>query len=237
MTSIEPSTAIAGESAVDKVVAFLADDIRCRRLEPGARLPTEHALARQFDVSRPVVREAIARIKADGLAHSRRGSGLYVAGPLDRRSFKVGDGFAGDTGELLKLLELRLPLEIAMVRLAAARRSEQDLARMNAAQAALMRAEEASDTGIAADLTFHHAIAMASQNSYFADLAAYLGHVLHDAMHALYERGRHPGMRDATVAEHARILRAIEDRDPEAAALAVTMHLGNAREWLIRSNM
>ena len=60
-------------------MARLSADIRGGRLAPGARLPTEQALTSALGVSRTVVREAVAALRADGLVVTRRGSGAYVA--------------------------------------------------------------------------------------------------------------------------------------------------------------
>ena len=65
----------------EQVVARLSADIRGGRLAPGARLPTEQALTSSLGVSRTVVREAVAALRADGLVVTRRGSGAYVAEP------------------------------------------------------------------------------------------------------------------------------------------------------------
>src|SRR5262245_6640116 len=65
----------------EQVMAHLVADIRSGRLGPGARLPTEQALTEVLGVSRAVVREAVAALRADGLIVTRRGSGAYVADP------------------------------------------------------------------------------------------------------------------------------------------------------------
>lgn len=217
-------------SATHEIAAYLASRIRDGDLVPGTRLPTEQALAHQFEVSRPVVREAISRVKADGLVHSRQGSGLYVAGPLDRRAFKVDDNLTHDMAGILRLFELRLPMEMSAVRLAAARHSPGDLERLESAHAQMVEADDWSDAGVVADLAFHHAISLATQNSYYADFMAFLGGVLHNAMRIARSKSRWVDVRTITIEEHARILKAIQNRDPESAALAVHAHIENARD-------
>ena len=63
----------------EKVLSRLSAEIRGGRLAPGARLPTEQELTSTMGVSRTVVREAVAALRADGLVVTRRGSGAYVA--------------------------------------------------------------------------------------------------------------------------------------------------------------
>ena len=217
-------------SATHEIASYLASRIRDGDMLPGTRLPTEQALALQFEVSRPVVREAISRVKADGLVRSKQGSGLYVAGPLERRSFKVDDNLTHDMSSILRLFELRLPMEISAVRLAAARHLPSDLVRLESAHAQLVEADNWSEAGVVADLAFHHAIALATQNSYFADFMAFLGGVLHDAIRIARLKSRWVDVRAITIEEHARILKAIRNRDPESAALAVLAHIENARD-------
>lgn len=219
-------------SAPQEIADFLAAQIRSGDLPPGARLPTEHALAERFEVSRPVVREAISRVKADGLVHSRQGSGLYVASPLDRRSFKVEVSPGEDFAVALKLFELRLPIEMAAARLSAARRTDEDLALMEAAHRDMEERDGDVEGQVAADLRFHHAIATATRNSYYVELMAYLGGVLHEGMRFARSKSG-TRVRGLTIEEHARILRAIRERNPELAALAVLTHIENARERMM----
>lgn len=217
-------------SATQEIAAFLASRIRTGELVPGARLPTEQALAKRFEVSRPVVREAISRVKADGLVRSRQGSGLYVADLLDRRSFTVDENLTSDISGVLRLFELRLPMEMSAARLAAARHSAADIERLGAAHDRMVDARDWSEAGVAADLAFHHALAIATQNAYYADFMAFMGGVLHDAIRVARSKSGWVDVRNITIEEHARILRAVRNRDPESAALAVLAHIENARE-------
>lgn len=175
------------------------------------------------------MREAISRAKADGLVRSIRGSGLYVASPLERRSFKVGE-IVDDVPTIARLFELRLPLEVSAVRLAAARYDGADIARLEQAHVHLTEADDWSDSGVVADLSFHHAIAVATQNSFYADFMAFLGAVLQNGMRIARSKSRWVDVRTITIDEHARILRAIRNRDPESAARAMHTHIEGARD-------
>ena len=106
----------AGLSA--DIGAALEQRIRSGAYAPGARLPTEMALAAEFGVSRAVVREAVARLKADGLVASRQGSGMSVAARPDSGSFKLAPGTPA--GEALShIFELRALVETGAAELAA----------------------------------------------------------------------------------------------------------------------
>ena len=69
------------ENLPQKVVALLGRDIESGVLEPGSRLPTEQQLASRLGVSRNVIREAIAQLRADGLVEARQGVGAFVMAP------------------------------------------------------------------------------------------------------------------------------------------------------------
>lgn len=220
--------------AVEEIADFLALRIRNGEFAAGARLPTEFDLAQRFAVSRPVVREAISRVKAEGLVQSRRGSGLYVASIFDRQSFKVDVALGGEGAAVAKLFELRIPIEIAAARLAAARHTEEDIARIEACHKQLLacgdREHDAQDT---ADLNFHLAIARATQNNHFGDLMAYLGTVIYKAIR-FARSSSGPRVRRMTIGEHTNILNAIRNRDPEAASQAVVDHLNGALQRMTK---
>jgi DNA-binding transcriptional regulator YhcF (GntR family) len=131
-----------------RIAAWLEGAILGRALAPGAKLPTEGMLGRQLGVSRAVVREAIARVKSDGLAQSRQVSGLYVTDPFERRSFRFDEELAQDEARMLGFFELRQPVEIAAAHFAAARRTDEDMARIVAALEAMTAAEDWSEDGV-----------------------------------------------------------------------------------------
>ena len=136
----------------DAIAEKISESILAGKFEAGARLPTEKALCEQFGVSRTVIREAISRIKADGVVNSLQGSGLYVAHPFQRRSFKFDQNFESELSRVIGLFELREPVEMAAARLAAARHTHGDLARISAAHAAMINAADWSEEGVTADL-------------------------------------------------------------------------------------
>src|SRR4029450_1997532 len=103
-------------------MARLAADIRSGRLGPGARLPTEQALTSALGVSRTVVREAGAALRADVLVVTRRGSGAYVADPA-AGPFRIAASKAAALGDVLEGMELRLAGGVEAAALAGARAS------------------------------------------------------------------------------------------------------------------
>src|SRR3978361_1865311 len=73
-----------GPSLVDELTAALAGNIRAQIDLPGMRLPSVHELAQRFGVSRTVVREALAQLRAEGVVVAKQGSGVFVAGVAGR---------------------------------------------------------------------------------------------------------------------------------------------------------
>lgn len=162
-------------SMTDILFAKLEADILEGLLAPGAQLPTQKAIAESEQVSRTVVREAVARLEARGLVVARQGSGVYVAEDARYRAFQVTRGELSELADVIRLLETRMAIESEMAALAAARRTTEDLGEM---QLALRRVSEVNDdlvAAAAADVMFHLSIARATRNDYFVRLIDFLG--------------------------------------------------------------
>ena len=158
----------------------------------GEKLPTEKALAESFGVSRPILREALARLKADGRVESRQGAGAVVAERNKISAFRIADvraaavtgnttaqgthanANAADLSER-EMLELRQIVESGAAELAAARRTPSQLAAIAAAVDAMDRAVAARADGSDADDAYHNAIARATGNTQLAKFVAFLG--------------------------------------------------------------
>lgn len=210
----------------DQVVRALQARIDAGELAPGARLPTEHALAAGFGVSRAVVREAIARLKADGYVETRQGAGAFVAGEPGRTTFRLAlDGHV-DPDELGELFELRTAVEVATARLAAERCTRADLAAIRSALGEVARAIDEGTDGVAADGAFHRAIAAAAHNAHLQRFVEFLGfHFAETRRPAWTEAGRRARRPHAAQREHERIYAAIARGDARGAERAAADHL------------
>jgi DNA-binding transcriptional regulator YhcF (GntR family) len=89
----------------------LAAEILSGRLQPGVRLPTEQELSLATGVSRTVVREAVAALRADGLVITRQGLGAFVPADVQRRPFRIDPDEVKSANDVLQILELRMGLE------------------------------------------------------------------------------------------------------------------------------
>ncbi|WP_342658510.1 FCD domain-containing protein [Sphingomonas sp. NY01] len=215
-------------SMADALFAKLETSILDGDLAPGAQMPTQKIIAETEKVSRTVVREAVARLEAQGLVVSRQGSGVYVAEDARYRAFQVTRDELSELADVIRLLEMRLAIEAEMAAFAAARRTTEDVGAM---RAALRRMAQFSDDPVAAaaaDVEFHLAIARATRNDYFVRLIDFLGLRLVPPRN-LYLRNKPVGAHEAYVAkvraEHEAILDAITRMDVPRARQAAWDHM------------
>lgn len=218
------------ERYADRVHASLSQAILRGDVAPGARLPSEEALAAHFGVSRPVVRQALQKLRAQALVASLRGSGSYVqAPPVARARGGVPSGV--DIRHILHGVELRLVVEPEAAALAALRRSPADLERLQACVDGFARATAAGESTHAHDFGFHEGIARATANPRLLQVLQALEYDVDHAVKVWRHLGRlKPAMRmlDA-VDEHRAILRCIREQDAEGARRAMRSHLEKAR--------
>ncbi|MFC5722444.1 FadR/GntR family transcriptional regulator [Streptomyces gamaensis] len=209
-----PLTSPRRSRLVDQVIAELRKQIVSGEWPVGSRIPTEPELVEQLGVARNTVREAVRALAHNGLLDIRQGSGTYVvatselAGVMHRR-------FADS--DPLDVAELRGALEVRAARLAARRRTEQDLVRL---AALLERRELAWRSGdaerfVEADATLHAAVVSAAHNEVLAAVYADLGGVLRAGLRAHVDEGLRP---EAHV-DHERLVTAIQEGDEETAAV------------------
>ena len=194
-----------------------------------ARLPSETELARRFGASRPVLREALARLRDDGLIVSRQGSGSYVKRRPDQAVLQFVP--VGSIADIQRCFEFRVGLEGAAAALAAARREEEDLANIRAAFQELEDCIAGGQLGVDADEHFHRAIAVATHNQYHVSVQASLQPHIALGMNLTRNLSlRRTAERLRLVQdEHLAVMRAIEKRDSEAARAAMETHIDNAR--------
>jgi GntR family transcriptional regulator, transcriptional repressor for pyruvate dehydrogenase complex len=160
----------APRSLTGELVARLTDDITSGKIPPGSRLPTEQELIAATGVSRTVVREAVAALRANGLVVTRQGVGAFVPENA-RRPLRIDV-------DPLSPLELRTGIEIEAAGLAADRGSASQIRRIvecfDSVGAALKRGEDA----IAQDFALHCSIADATGNPQFRRFLEHLGRVI-----------------------------------------------------------
>jgi len=231
-TTTDPNPLLRGEA----LYRSLLERILAGRYPPGSRLPSEVLLADEFAVSRPVVRQALARLQDEQIIQTRRGAGSFVA----RSDEPEPSPFTpiACLADIDRCFEFRASLEGAAARLAARNAGP-------AARAAIGRAHDHLDAvlltgalGKEADLAFHLAIAEASGNRYFAELLQALQPHLEICMRMVPRlmRARSPARIEVVRAEHRRILDAIASGQEEAAFAAMAGHIAAARHRIFEGD-
>lgn len=200
-------------------------------LQPGQRLPTEQAIMAATGVSRTIVREALATLRAKGLITTRQGLGAFVSNDPTPRSFSIIPNDLQSIDEVLHVLELRIGVEYEAAGLAALRRTQEDIDRMQGRLDALDKALEEGGYGAQEDYAFHRSILVATQNSYYGRLFDTFGNIMVprqwarlDKMTAA-ERKRHATRMRR---EHHGIFTAIRDGNEAAARRAIRTHLSKS---------
>lgn len=198
-------------------------------LKAGDRLPTEKALGEAFGVSRAVVREAVARLKADGLIETRQGSGAFVVEAPKTINLRFWKGVGSDLDELRDIFELRVMVEGAVAELAAQRRNKTDLKAMAQHLQEMDDAMSDGVDGTEADDNFHIAMAVATHNAYVSRLVEFLGRHFSDSRklswHGTHRELAHP---QEAQREHRALFAAISLGDAEAARRCALDHLRGA---------
>src|SRR5437763_11683009 len=133
----------------------LAEEIKSGRLGPGERLPTEQELTRAAGVSRTVVREAVAALRAEGLVITRQGVGAFVSAEPQRAPFRLEPERLESLEDILNFMELRLGVEIESAGLAAERATKAGVRAIGAALEAIDEAIAAERSAVDEDLGFH----------------------------------------------------------------------------------
>ncbi|MFG1375787.1 FadR/GntR family transcriptional regulator [Xanthobacter autotrophicus] len=216
-------------SLAETLAHRLREEIASGRLQPGERLPTEHQMAETYGVSRPIVREAVGRLKHDGLVTTRQGAGAFVAEPGAASTFRLDIADLSDKVEMRAIVELLMAVEATATAHAAVRRSDEDLARIGGQLDAMQDAIDRGEPGVDEDMAFHRAIVEATGNPYFRDLSQFLDHrVRYFIRTARANTARLGGLPQAVQREHEAIFAAIEKKDPAAARAAAEEHLRNA---------
>lgn len=220
------------ESIVEQIEAL----IREKTLAPGDQLLPERQLAEQLGVSRAAVREALTALAARGLIEITPGGGAYVR---EARIESLIDPLATvmlkERDNVFDLLEARRILEVGVVRLAAERVQENDLAQIRAAAFDMrdcIREQQAADE---ADVAFHVLIAEATHNTVLSGLMTVLSGLMREAYGPSRRRLLDdPARCETFVREHLELVEALRDHDPERAAALMEEHLQVATEELRR---
>jgi GntR family transcriptional repressor for pyruvate dehydrogenase complex len=196
---------------------------------PGSKLPSEAQLSEAHGVSRTVVREAIASLRADRLVEARQGAGVFVLEPQATQSplLSLQNVDPVRVSSMIEVLELRTAVEVEAAGLAAIRRSPAQEETILARHEAVRDCLDAGVSSAEADFALHLAIAEATNNPRFRDFLAMIGKnvIPRAALHPDDREQDQAAYIEMIDAEHSAIVQAICDGHVEAAREAMRRHL------------
>ena len=198
------------------------------------RLPPEHALAAEFEVSRPVIRDALRRLREKGLIYSRQGAGSFVRVTGVREP--LGFGELENLSDLADCYDFRITVEPAAAARAALAHTDAALADVEHALANMREATHTSRHREDADFAFHLAIARASGNPYYATAMASLEtHIaIGMQLHGQSLKAQADGL-GHVFGEHVAIYDAIARGDADTASALMRGHLERSRARLFEA--
>ncbi|MDX6350927.1 MAG: GntR family transcriptional regulator, transcriptional repressor for pyruvate dehydrogenase complex [Streptomyces sp.] len=204
----------------EQVVASLREYVQAERLKAGDRLPPERDLADRLGVSRTSVRQAIVALEVQGLVEVRHGGGTYLL--RDRLDAEPLEVMIDRRRRLPDVLDARDALETKLAALAATRRTDNDLEKIDAALAAMTDAVQRGELAVAEDQRFHAAVTAAAHSALLADFMAEISQPIAESR---TESLRQPGRPAQSLHQHQLIAEAVRSGDPEAAARAMHTHV------------
>lgn len=198
-------------------------------LSAGDKLPNERDLAEQFGVSRTVVREALKTLKQEGLIEVRPGAGTFVVdatGEVLTQTFGLMMSI-GKEKSLADIIEIREIFEPEIAALAARRATPEDIEDMERAVALMNDNLEDIDKYVHEDHFFHLALAEATKNTIIPRLIASIVDLLHELREQI---ALTDGARERGQEHHYRIIKAVKNKNPDAARAAMQQHLKQVRK-------
>jgi GntR family transcriptional regulator, transcriptional repressor for pyruvate dehydrogenase complex len=213
----------------DTVYERIMGDILSGLYPVQKKLPTETALAESYGVSRPVVRDALARLRADGIVASRQGSGTHVLRMPAPDFMAIAP--AGSIADLMRSFEFRVALEGEAAALAAERRSDRDVKELRSALKELEQAIKQGKLGTDADMRFHNTIADATGNPFFKAALQTLSRYAAEGIEIARTLSLASSKSRVQLVqkEHKRVLEKIIEGDVNGARDAMRAHLQNAK--------
>lgn len=205
----------------EQVAGQITSWIDANGLQAGDRLPPERELAARLGVSRATLSQALVALEVIGVVTVRHGDGTVVT-EASRGQQRIVDAIRDHAHRLPEVIETRDALETKIAELAALRRTDDDLARIDDALAAMEADVEDGGRGVEGDERFHGAVTAAAHSLLLARLMEEIGDLIRETR---IESLSQPGRPRDSLAGHRAVAEAIRAGDPEAAARAMHAHV------------
>jgi GntR family transcriptional repressor for pyruvate dehydrogenase complex len=216
----EPLARVSRPRLYEQLVEQLLGYIDAAQLGPGDLLPSERELADRLGVSRPTLVQALVALEVLGVIEVRHGLGAVL---VYRPSIAtVIKGLRAHENRLPEIVEARSTLEVKLAELAAQRRTDDDLAAIDAALVAMANEIAEGEKGAHGDELFHEAVTAAAHSPVLAQLMAFIAEMI---LETRLESLGQPGRPEQSLASHQAIADAIRARDSEAAAEMMLSHI------------
>ena len=204
------------EVIVEQLVAYISD----KNLSEGDRLPAERDLAAKLGVSRASVSQALVALEVQGVLSVRHGDGaILLRRPTEERAIRA---LREHADRIPDIIEARVALEVNLAGLAAARRTDAEMAAIDTAIATMEAEVEAGDRGVLGDEMFHEAITAAAHSSLLAKLMHEISGLIRETRIESLSQQNRPR---ASLEGHRRIADAVRKQDADAASRAMADHI------------
>jgi DNA-binding FadR family transcriptional regulator len=226
---LQNQKAAGGRTLSDTVYQQVYERISSGEWPEGTRLPTEVEMADKFGVSRTVIREALLRLRIDGLVASKQGAGTRVIGAPSQRVVEFAE--PGSVADIQRCYEFRVGIEGEAARLAAQRNSKTRIADIESALEAMDRCVAEGGLGADEDIAFHIAVAQASENDYFVRTIHSVTRAIRVGISVAATLSTRPARERLGTAnrEHRAIFDAIRNGEAELARERMQAHIESAR--------
>ena len=221
---------ISSKKNYEKVIEQIISMLKQKKLKAGDRLDSIEKLAKNFGVSRSVIREALSGLKAMGLVHIQHGEGTFIADfNANSISLPITTALLMKKEDIKELIEVRKILEVGAVRLAALHHTKEDIIQID--QAILdMKSNQLDEK---TDYHFHLLIIKSSKNKMLMNLLQSISKMMietiRDAQEIILESEE---KKKSLINEHELIYEAIKKKQPEQAAKYMMQHLENVEKSL-----
>jgi GntR family transcriptional regulator, transcriptional repressor for pyruvate dehydrogenase complex len=221
MTRMAPAMRpVSRPKLYEQIVERIHDHVVEAGLRPGDRLPPERELAARLGVSRASVSQALVALEVLGTVSVRHGDGAVLLAPVSRLHLVAA--LRAHQDRLPEVIEARDALEGRLAALAAERRTDADLAAIDATLDAMAKDIDAGGRGVEGDEQFHAAVTRAGHSALLASLMQEIAELIRETrLESLGQSGRP----QASLASHREIAEAIRRQDAEAASKAMHDHI------------